>query len=113
MTPYANIEDNCMHHYFCRCESGRGLSKEVRDARDGNSDNVPAPKSTLLSSSAPKSSLDITLWTSSSESMGLSDPNVCGVAGNAASTSVCFVLLAFLTGRDSCEVFVGVVVLSS
>ena len=45
--------------------------------------------------------------------MGLSDASVCGVAGNAASTSVCFVLLAFLTGTDSCEVFVDVVVLSS
>lgn len=40
--------------------------------------NAPAPKSTLLSWSSPKSmSLpDMTLLKSSSESMGLSEPNV-------------------------------------
>ena len=43
---------------------------------DGDGDNVPAPKSRLLSSPPPISSLDATLLKSSSESIGFSDPNV-------------------------------------
>lgn len=67
-------------------------------------DVVPAPKSTLLLISSPRSMLDATLLKSSSESMGLSDVNVWGVAGSAASTctmlSLCEVLLAFRFGSD-------------
>ena len=84
-------------------------------ARDNDDVDLPAPKSTLLSSSTPISSLEATLLKSSSESMGLSD-SVWGVAGSAASTcseSLCLVLLAFLAGIVSCEAVVEVIVLSS
>ena len=67
-----------------------------------NSSIPPTPKSTLLLISSPSSSLEATLLKSSSESMGVSDVRVCGVAGNAASicATLCGweVLLVFRLG---------------
>jgi hypothetical protein len=93
------------------------VSTKPHQTRDNGDQDVPSPKPpTLLSSSPPKSSLETALLNSSSESMGLSELRVCGVAGSAASgcsPSACLVLLALRAGKDSWDVVAGVVVLSS